>query len=143
MTAGIASGPGSPERSILLGSLGGPAWTHSDYWQDIHFNPGTPIHSSLVVSAVDGQKQQSVTSMVSWWRSAQKVPIKDENVHFFDDIQGNVQAFASTGYNAHQVSCAQPRGPKENIPGSYDGKIGGCGGTIMEAVGDKGIQTCA
>lgn len=143
VTAGFASGDGSAERAKLLALLGGEGATKSTEWQNINFVASTPVTSSLVVAAVDGKKQESVASMLKWWRTSAEVPIKEENVYFFDDVGENVQAFQGTGINARQVSCAQPRGPKENVPGAYDGKVGGCGGTPAEVTLKKGVHTCA
>jgi len=141
VTAGQASGEHSKERAEILKALGGVAYTRSDWWQDIGFNPKTHIRSSLVVQASDGSKQDSVVSMLAWWKADQKLTIDRERVHFFDDIATNVQAFKGTGINARQVSC-KVRGPKENMPGQFPGKIGGCGGEPDEVVEDEGIHIC-
>jgi len=79
--------------------------------------------------------------MLEWWKSDQKVTFKKDNVHFFDDIATNVQPFQGTGLNARQVSC-RVRGPKENMPGQFEGKIGGCGGELDEVVDTQGIHVC-
>lgn len=140
VTAGQASGEGSPERKQLLKYIGGTARTRSDFWQDIQFKPETEVHTSLVVQALDTRKQDSVRSMVNWWKNKQGIDIKDEDVYFFDDIKENVQPFEGTGFNAKQVSCAV-RGPIE-VPGAYDGKVGGCGGAFTEVKKFKGVHTC-
>uniref|UniRef100_A0A7S2QC54 Uncharacterized protein n=1 Tax=Zooxanthella nutricula TaxID=1333877 RepID=A0A7S2QC54_9DINO len=141
VTAGPVSGPNSPERAQMLRQLGGTYYTRSNWWQDVKFNPKAQVRSSLVFQALDGQKQAAVLSMLDWWKNDQHVDIKKEDVYFFDDFVGNVKPFAGTGLNAKQVSC-QSRGPKENFPGVWEGKIGGCGGTAAEVVGDKGIKVC-
>jgi hypothetical protein len=141
VTAGTASGPGSPEREHILEYIGGTGRTRSQIWQDIAFQPQTDIHSSLVTRAKDGNKQDSVRKMVQWWKNVQKIDIDDSDVYFFDDMAENVKPFKGTGFNAFQVSCAV-RGPAEAIPGSYDGKIGGCGGAFTELTEKKGVHLC-
>mmetsp|Transcript_50006 Transcript_50006/g.140169 ORF Transcript_50006/g.140169 Transcript_50006/m.140169 type:complete len:300 (+) Transcript_50006:35-934(+) len=142
VTAGIASGPDSEERAKMLALLGGTNQTKSDWWQDVAYNKDAAVKSSLVVSALDGHKQNAVGSMLWWWRNDMGIPIKDENVHFFDDIAGNVEPFADTPYNARQVSCAS-RGPVEpNIEGTLDGRIGGCGGVLPEITRTSGVHLC-
>mmetsp|Transcript_69761 Transcript_69761/g.216578 ORF Transcript_69761/g.216578 Transcript_69761/m.216578 type:complete len:234 (-) Transcript_69761:156-857(-) len=141
VTAGVASGDGSPERKKLLEFLGGSARTRTDFWQDISFNPGTTVVSSLVVQAKDGNKQDSVASMVQWWHTKQGIKFEKEDVYFFDDMKENVQPFEGTGFNAQQVSCAS-RGPAEALPGAYDGKIGGCGGAIADIIKRQGVHIC-
>lgn len=141
VTAGVASGPNSPEREHILEFIGGTARTRSRMWQDIGFQPQTDIQSSLVVQAKDGNKQDSVKKMVQWWRTAQKIDIDDGDVYFFDDMAENVKPFEGTGFNAFQVSCAV-RGPAEALPGAYDGKIGGCGGAFTELEKKKGVHLC-
>jgi len=141
VTAGPVSGPNSPERAQVLRQLGGTYYTRSDWWQDVKFNPKAQVRSSLVSQALDGQKQAAVLSMLDWWKKDQHVDFKRENVYFFDDFVGNVKPFQGTGLNAKQVSC-QSRGPKENFPGVWEGKIGGCGGTAAEVVGDRGVKVC-
>jgi len=142
VTAGIASGPGSPERDHIMEYIGGTARTRSLIWQDIKFQPQTDIQSSLVVQAKDGNKQDSVRKMLQWWHTVQKIDIDDEDVYFFDDMAENVKPFEGTGFNAFQVSCAI-RGPAEALPGAYDGKIGGCGGALTELTEKKGVHLCA
>jgi len=141
VTAGVASGPGSPERDHIMEFIGGAARTRSTIWQDIKFQPQTDIQSSLVVRAKDGNKQDSVRKMVQWWRTVQKIDIDDRDVYFFDDMAENVKPFEGTGFNAFQVSCVV-RGPAEALPGAYDGKIGGCGGTLTELTEKKGVHLC-
>jgi hypothetical protein len=138
VTAGIATGEGSDERMKILEAIGGKDKTTTDWWQDVAFNPATEVKSSLVVQAKDGNKQDSVRSMVNWWK-ANGLDLADENVWFFDDIAGNVQPFDGTGFNAIQVSC-ESRGPKEW--GGWDGKIGGCGGQLHEIEPKKGVHVC-
>jgi len=141
VTAGIASGPGSPEREHILEYIGGTGRTRTRYWQDIKFQPQTEIRSSLVVQAKDGNKQDTVKKMVQWWRNVKKIGIDDGDVYFFDDMAENVKPFEGTGFNARQVSCAV-RGPAEALPGAYDGKIGGCGGAFTELEEKKGVHLC-
>jgi len=139
VTAGVASGPWFREH--ILEYIGGTARTRSRVWQDIKFQPQTDVQSSLVVQAKDGNQQDSVQKMVQWWRNVQKIDIDDEDVYFFDDMAENVKPFEGTGFNAFQVSCVV-RGPAEALPGAYDGKIGGCGGTLTELTEKKGVHLC-
>mmetsp|Transcript_38517 Transcript_38517/g.99687 ORF Transcript_38517/g.99687 Transcript_38517/m.99687 type:complete len:281 (-) Transcript_38517:32-874(-) len=141
VTAGTGSGANSTERKGLLEALGGTAKTRSDYWQEIGWNSATEIKTSLVVQACDGHKQDSVISMLNWWKTVQKIDIAREDTYFFDDIATNVQPFDGTGINARQISCTS-RGPKENLAGSFDGKIGGCGGAASEVTAEKGVEVC-
>jgi len=142
VTAGIASGDNSPERAEILKAIGGTSHTYMDWWQDIKFNPNADIQSSLVLQALDGSKQNAVRGMVTWWKVNHKIDFADENVWFFDDIAGNVAAFKGSGFNARQVSCDEPRGPAEKLPGQFDGKTGGCGGIYSEIVNTTGVHTC-
>jgi hypothetical protein len=139
VTAGVASGDNSAERRMVLHAIGETNKTFSDWWQDVKFNPNAAVQTSLVLEAVDGKKQESVRSMVNWWKSKHQLDIADANVWFFDDIHDNVQAFEGTGFNAIQVSC-DSRGPAE--AGGWDGKVGGCGGQLHEVVKKTGIHTC-
>lgn len=141
VTAGVASGPNSNERARIMNALGGVDRTRSDWWQDIAFNPAAKVMSSLVTSALDTKKQDSVLSMVKWWKKDQNIEFKLEDVYFFDDIKENVVPFKGTGINARQVSC-EARGPQEPFPFQYPGKLGGCGGTPAEVAGEKGIRIC-
>lgn len=141
VTAGVASGPNSAEREHILEFIGGTGRTYTKFWQDIKFQPQTEIQSSLVIQAKDGNKQDTVKKMVQWWRNVRKIDIDDGDVYFFDDMAENVKPFEGTGFNAFQVSCAV-RGPAEALPGAYDGKIGGCGGTFTEVQEKKGVHLC-
>lgn len=139
VTAGQASGENSDERRLILQDIGGTKKTFTDWWQDVQFNPAAVVKSSLVIQAQDGKKQESVRSMVNWWKTQHKIDIAPQNVYFFDDIHDNVQAFEGSGFNAIQVSC-DSRGPAE--AGGFDGKVGGCGGQLKEVVKMTGIHTC-
>lgn len=141
VTAGTGSGDGSEERKGILEALGGTKKTRTDWWQGVNWNWNAKVRSSLVVQAPDTKKQNMVLSMLDWWREDQKIDFDKSNVYFFDDIAGNVQPFEGTGLNARQISC-ESRGPKENLPGSFDGKLGGCGGTAAELTDEKGIKVC-
>jgi hypothetical protein len=145
VTAGVVSGDNSDERRVILQqALGGADQTRTNWWQDIKFQNTAEVQTSLVVEAVDGKKQDSVRSMVNWWRSAvtgrDALDLADESVWFFDDIHDNVAAFEGTGFNAIQVSCAS-RGPAEK--GGFDGKTGGCGAQLDEIQPRTGVHTCA
>lgn len=133
VTAGQAGGFNSKERRAILRALGGTKHTRSHHWQDIRFNRHARIHSSLVVQARDGYKQNAVLHMLRWFRYARKVTIKRHRVHFFDDIAANVKPFHGTGVNARQVSC-RVRDPS--------GRIGGCGGERKEVVERSGVHVC-
>mmetsp|Transcript_77957 Transcript_77957/g.246287 ORF Transcript_77957/g.246287 Transcript_77957/m.246287 type:complete len:371 (+) Transcript_77957:605-1717(+) len=127
VTAGVASGEGSDERSVLLETLGGINWTLSDRWSP----PAPNVHSLLVVGAPDTKKQHSVRGMVDWLRKSKGVDIRPSDVHFFDDNDLNVPPFKDTGFNARQISC-----------GSRDGIVGLCGGLAEEVVSDRGVRPC-
>jgi len=140
VSAGDAGGQDSGERGRLLEAIGGTEKTGVDWWQDINWDANTKAESSLLVHAVDGQKQDSVRSMVEWWREHQKLDIKDENVWFFDDLLKNVEGFRDSGFNARQISCTS-RGPVEQWV-AWEGKIGGCGTLLEEVVKEKGVHVC-
>lgn len=126
VTAGVASGEGSPERSAILNILGGYPATLSHTW-----SAAIPVTSSLVFGAVDGRKQETVRDVVNWFRVQRGVNLLDNKVHFFDDRDGNISPFAGTGFNAKQVSCA-----------SRDNIIGLCGATPDEVVAVMGVHPC-
>jgi len=126
VTAGVASGEGSAERSAILNVLGGYPATLSYTW-----SAAIPVTSSLVFGAMDGRKQETVRDVVNWFRSQRGVDLMDNKVHFFDDRDGNISPFAGTGFNAKQVSCA-----------SRDNIIGLCGATPDEVVAVTGVHPC-
>jgi len=126
VTAGVASGEGSSERSAILNILGGYPATLSYTW-----SAAVPVTSSLVFGAIDGRKQETVREVVNWFRTQRGVHLLDNKVHFFDDRDGNISPFAGTGFNAKQVSCA-----------SRDTIIGLCGATPDEVVAVTGIHPC-
>lgn len=117
---------------MLLGQLGGPAFvgganTYSDGQADV-------VSSALVLHAENGGKQEAVRKVLDWY-ATQGVAIEDSQVFFFDDVAANVSPFASTNYNARQVSCAT------RVQESH-GDSGLCGGTASEVVDTLGVQTC-
>jgi len=126
VTAGVASGEGSSERSAILNILGGYPATLSLTW-----SAAMPVTSSLVFGAMDGRKQETVRDVVNWFRAQRGVNLLDNKVHFFDDRDDNISPFAGTGFNAKQVSCA-----------SRDNLVGLCGATPDEVVAFTGIHPC-
>jgi len=126
VTAGVASGEGSPERSAILNVLGGYPATLSHTW-----SAALPVTASLVFGAMDGRKQETVRGVVNWFRTQRSVILLDNKVHFFDDKDDNISPFAGTGFNAKQVSCA-----------SRDNIIGLCGATPDEVVAVTGVHPC-
>mmetsp|Transcript_63632 Transcript_63632/g.169096 ORF Transcript_63632/g.169096 Transcript_63632/m.169096 type:complete len:298 (+) Transcript_63632:57-950(+) len=136
VSAGDAGGEGSGERGKLLEVVGG---TESS-WQDINYDQNAEVSTPLVVHAVDGNKQDSVRSILEWARNHQGMDIKDARVWFFDDLLKNVEGFRGSGFNARQVSC-KSRGPVEQWV-SWDGKIGGCGAVVDEIVPEEGVHIC-
>lgn len=141
VTAGGASGDGSPERQVLLEKLGGTAKTRTDWWQNIGFKHRVKAGSSLTVQVSDTFKQDEAASILDWWHRDQKINLDRENVYFFDDRADNVQAFQGTGMNAQQISC-QSRGPSE-WHGMPDNQVGGCGGLAKEVAHPrKGVHVC-
>lgn len=127
VSSGFLTGEGSVERSRILSLLGGPAATLSTSWSSRE-----PVTSALVVGALDGQKQDTVRSIVNWYRDHRSVSLAPDQVHFFDDRSDNVLPFEGTGFNARQVSCA-----------SRDTVIGMCGATPDEIVRERGVHSCA
>lgn len=130
ISAGIATGDGSGERTKLMEVLGRTSKTLSDHWSTWPY-----VTSPLVLAAPDGHKQEVAQRILEWFSSAHQVTIAPGNVHFYDDIASNVLPFAGTGFNARQISCA-------SRDSSTGGKIGGCGGLASEVVVDKGVVTC-
>lgn len=133
VSAGSASGPGSAERSVLLDKLRAgsslSAGMLSD-WSAAGCNPTSP----LVTGCADGQKQNAVPGIVSWY-SAQGVSISNGDVHFFDDRGDNVQKFQGTGFNARQISC-------QTRDAGQGGAVGLCGATEAEVVAEAGVAVC-
>lgn len=126
VTAGVASGPGSPMRAKILELLTTER-TLTDHWSE-----AGNVVSSLVTSAPDTHKQEYVRKIIDWFKNVKNVSIADSLVHFFDDRPINVEPFMGTGFNAREISCA-----------SRDGSaLGLCGGQQEEAVIDGGIQIC-
>ncbi|CAK0844894.1 unnamed protein product [Prorocentrum cordatum] len=107
---------------------------------DINYDQNAEVSTPLVVHAVDGNKQDSVRSILEWARNHQGMDIKDARVWFFDDLLKNVEGFRGSGFNARQVSC-KSRGPVEQWV-SWDGKIGGCGAVVDEIVPEEGVHIC-
>lgn len=132
VSAGEASGDGSKERDILLEYIGGKAKTMTDQWQDANHDAvgSIPVHSSMVLTFPDTQKQIAVDSIVQWFKSAHKITIPSDRVHFFDDRIINVEPFTAfnaargTQYNARQISCGS-RDPTSSA-------IGECGAQVSE-----------
>merc|ERR1712217_11993 len=92
VTAGVATGEGSEDRTKMLEVLGGPEWTLSSHW-----SARKPVTSTLVVGALDTRKHETVRDVVSWLRREKGVHIQAHRVHFFDDRIINVLPFKGTG----------------------------------------------
>eukprot|EP00929_Paragymnodinium_shiwhaense_P100894 TRINITY_DN6358_c0_g1_i1.p2 TRINITY_DN6358_c0_g1~~TRINITY_DN6358_c0_g1_i1.p2 ORF type:complete len:266 (-),score=50.81 TRINITY_DN6358_c0_g1_i1:113-910(-) len=129
ISAGSASGPNSPERTVMLNILkvGPGANLLPNVWGD----GCNPKVSPLVLGCPDGHKQETVPGVLKWYAD-HGVSIEDKNVHFFDDRVSNVRPFEGKPYNARQISC-----------GSRDGAIGLCGAKPDELVGDTGVKLCS
>jgi hypothetical protein len=135
VSAGDAGGEGSGERGKLQELIGDETW-----WQDVNYDVNAQVSTPLVVHAVDGNKQDSVSAMLQWWRNEKGVKITDENVWFFDDLLKNVEGFRGSGFNARQISC-KSRGPVEQWV-AWDGRVGGCGAVVDEIIPEKGVHIC-
>lgn len=125
VSAGTASGPDSENRDKV------------DTLVQEQYNVGgwvdecpSPVDGTKVTSCGEGQKQNAVSDILTWL-SGEGISIPDENVHFFDDKQNNIEGFEGGPYNAHQISCE-----------SRDGHRGRCGGTFAELVDDAGQNFC-
>lgn len=129
VTAGDASGPNSKERLELLGLLGVNRTLTSDW------SGRDPVTSTLVVTAIDGQKEVSVKNIVNWLHDNKHIAVPDNAVHFFDDKVSNVQPFQKTQYNARQISCATRDAWGRD-------SIGLCGATVAEIVNTPGVFLC-
>jgi hypothetical protein len=133
ISAGGASGSGSQERSVLHDKLAVPGHLPTTAWS----TPGcSTVTSPLVTGCTDGNKQNAVPGIVSWYRNNLGVQVADGDVHFFDDRADNIQPFASTGYNARQISC----GSRDS---KYGNAIGLCGAGVEEIVPDAGVKVCS
>jgi hypothetical protein len=126
VSAGTASGPSSPVRTLLDGNI--PPKYNVGGWVD---GCPHPVWGTKVLCCGEGKaKVQAVSDIVNWLGD-NGVHIKKKNVHFFDDKANNIDAFRGSSFNAHMVSCA-----------SRDGSRGGCGGTVAEVVDTKGQHAC-
>mmetsp|Transcript_9370 Transcript_9370/g.17927 ORF Transcript_9370/g.17927 Transcript_9370/m.17927 type:complete len:256 (+) Transcript_9370:52-819(+) len=130
ITAGEASGPNSEERKVLhshlavmLGMLPSTEWSR---WPS--------VTAPLVVACPDRIKQNAVPGILAWY-GKQNILVNDEDVHFFDDRDDNIEAFRNTSYNARQISC----GSRDRGMG---GVIGFCGAALHEVVLTKGVSKC-
>jgi len=128
ISAGDASGSGSAERNVLHDRLSDGDGTHT---LPSSWSSGCYGSTPLVTSCTDGQKQNAVPGIINWYRQNVGVYINDENVHFFDDRESNVQPFYGTTYNARQISCA-----------TRDGAVGLCGAQTSEIVSTRGVALC-
>mmetsp|Transcript_29890 Transcript_29890/g.56042 ORF Transcript_29890/g.56042 Transcript_29890/m.56042 type:complete len:620 (-) Transcript_29890:227-2086(-) len=138
VSAGMASGSGSQERTYLLENVlvGEPykalltTTPAAGYWSERR------VDSPLVLGWEDRKKQDAVGAIVSWY-SQHGVQMNDADVYFFGDRTENIPPFASTGYNAREISCAS------RDWGNNNGMVGYCGATTAEIVDAKGVQTCS
>jgi len=128
VSAGDASGDGSAERSVLHDRLAVADSSLPNDWSH-----GCSVHSPLVTSCSDGQKQNAVRGIIDWYAQNAGAQIADSNVHFFDDRKENIEPFRTLGYNARQISC----GLRDN-----GGSIGYCGAELSEITSASGVATC-
>lgn len=134
VSSGAMTSKSDQEKEVLLGQIGGTAFvggvtTFSDG------QGGDTVSSALVLHAEEAGKEKSVRKVVDWY-ATQGVTIEDAQVFFFDDVAANVSPFASTGFNARQVSCAT------RVQESH-GDSGLCGGTPSEVVDTAGVHLCS
>lgn len=125
VSAGTASGPDSANRA-LVDTLVAEQYNVGGWVDDCP----SPVDGTKVTACGEGAKQHAVADILTWL-SGQGITIADENVHFFDDKQNNIEGFVDGPYNAHQISCE-----------SRDGHRGKCGGTFAELVNDAGQIFC-
>mmetsp|Transcript_82128 Transcript_82128/g.219823 ORF Transcript_82128/g.219823 Transcript_82128/m.219823 type:complete len:216 (+) Transcript_82128:51-698(+) len=130
ISAGSASGAGSAERGVLHDKLALPGHLPTTAWSAC-----SPVTSPLVTGCPDGTKQNAVGGIVSWYQQNVGASIANGDVHFYDDRADNVKPFASTGYNARQISCS-------SRDSKYGNAIGLCGAEVSEIVPDAGVQVC-
>jgi len=130
ISAGSASGAGSAERGVLHDKLAVPGHLPTTSWSAC-----SPVTSPLVTGCPDGTKQNAVGGIVSWYQQNVGASIANGDVHFYDDRADNVKPFASTGYNARQISCS-------SRDSKYGNAIGLCGAEVSEIVPDAGVQVC-
>lgn len=102
---------------------------------DATWSPISKADSPLITKWADGSKQNAIAPIIAW-HLQRKIYIPDNKVWFFDDRAGNVQPFASTAWNARQVSCATRDLSHEK------GIIGLCGSTLYEVNNGTGVVLC-
>lgn len=95
-----------------------------------HAKGTTP--APLLHSADPIAKFKAVPLIQQFYKQAAGVSIPDSAVFFYDDVEGNVQPWKNTNYNAHQISCkTRSDDPTKSPPASRYG-IGKCGATAAE-----------
>ena len=82
----------------------------------------------------EGNKEQSVAGVLRWLLHRHNVSMPKHRVFFFDDKSLNVRPFATSGFNARQVSCAT----RDFV--TYD--QGYCGGVPEEVLPERGVRLC-
>lgn len=87
--------------------------------------------STLLVGCQDGSTPEVVKGIIALLEASPTVVIPQQQVFFFDDNAGDVEAFRTTGFNARQVSCA-----------TRDGLVGLCGASASEIVDSTGVWLC-
>jgi len=140
-SAGTAGGSNSKEREYLVEevlrtgpqddlSINVPSWK---IW-----SKGSDVKSPLVVSQPDKTKQFAVEDIRRWY-SAQGIHIDAENVFFYGDRRENIPAFAQSGFNAREISCAS----RDRYLYGGSRMVGYCGATADEINGARGITSCS
>lgn len=114
------------EKEILSRQLGAP-----HHWSTID-----DIQSPMVTSCSDGLKRFCALEVLKYYARHLHVVIDPSDVYLFDDSAVNVESFAHSGMNAHQVSCAT----RDREVGN--GVVGLCGGRSDEVHLQKGISFC-
>jgi hypothetical protein len=131
ISTGDASGPGSAERDYMVKHLNSFGKLATEEWSV----PGcTGTTSPIVTSCGDLVKWTAMPEIVSWYESNLNLSIAPDDVYFFDDKQGNVEAFSNGIYhNAKQISCNSR---------DLGSSIGYCGAKTSEIVKVSGISVC-
>lgn len=130
ISAGDASGSGSPERARLYEKLSAGGDLPTSAW-----NPGGCANqgSPLVTGCADTIKQTAIPGIIQWYKDNEGAQIADSDVYFFDDRSININPFMGLSYNARQISCSGR---------DLDGAIGLCGATLSEIQKVSGVYLC-
>ena len=140
LTAGDASGaPSSAEANLIYTKLRSmPHGTalpteNANAWREAkHAFPGW---APMIINSADGHKQEHMYAIVQWYKENHGLAFEQSRTWFFDDRETNIVAFAGTGYNAKQVSCAS----RDAV-----NSIGLCGATHDEVSEEFfGVRLCS